>query len=72
MASKRSEKSAKKSPRAPRGIGDPGKATGISNRPRGEEAEEQKHVHPRGQALGDPDETGERADRDGDGERRAR
>jgi hypothetical protein len=48
----------------PKIIGDPDRATGISNRPRGEEAEEQKHVHPSGKALGDPDETGERGDRE--------
>jgi hypothetical protein len=30
---------------------DPGKATGISNRPRGEEEAEQRRVHPRGQAT---------------------
>jgi hypothetical protein len=41
----------KQSPRAPKRIGDPRKATGISNRPRGEEEEEQRHVHPRGQAT---------------------
>lgn len=69
MARTRNEKSPKQSPRAPKGIGDPRKATGISNRPRGEEAEEQQRVHPSGSARGTPDETGKRADRneeDGD------
>jgi hypothetical protein len=33
-------------------IGNPHKATGITNHPRGEEAAEQNRVHPRGKAVG--------------------
>jgi hypothetical protein len=33
-------------------VANPREATGIANRPRGEEAAEQERVHPRGKALG--------------------